>query len=246
MAEWGAMKKAAYFLIPVAILIVFALGLIIGGMYVRIQYLEGKVAGVQAQPGNNQQPVAPAGPPAAPTKVDVKISPDDPLKGNPNAKLTIVNFADFQCPFCARFHQEVGRQIIKDFVDTGKAKFVFKNLAFLGKESVDAANAALCAKEQNKFWEYHDKLFNSQSGENQGGFAPDKLKSFAAELGLNTTQFNSCLDSQKYNAQVMADNAEAGRVGFTSTPSTAVGTVPIIGAQPYTQFKAAIEAELTK
>lgn len=221
------------------VIIFFVLGAALGGMFVKIQYLEGKVAGAQTQP------TTPTGP-TVPTKVDVKVSPDDPLKGNPNAKLTIVNFSDFQCPYCARFHQDVEPQIIKDYVDTGKAKFVFKNLAFLGKESTDAANAALCAKEQNKFWEYHDKLFDSQSGENQSGFALDKLKGFAAELGLNTTQFNSCLDSQKYNAQVAADNAEAGRNGFTSTPSTAVGTTPIIGAQPYAQFKTAIEAELTK
>ncbi|MCL4398008.1 DsbA family protein [Patescibacteria group bacterium] len=231
------------------VIVFFALGLTLGGMYVKIQYLEGKVAGVNT--GTNNAPTAPSAPaapsqPSGPTKVNVNVTGNDPVKGNPNAKLTIVEFADYQCPYCARFQTDTLPQIIKDYVDTGKVKFVFKNLAFLGKESTDAANAALCAKEQNKFWEYHDKLFSSQSGENQGGFAIDKLKGFAASLGLNTSQFNDCLDKQKYNAQVTADQAEASKNGFQSTPSLAVGTTPVIGAQPYSQFKTLIDAELAK
>lgn len=224
------------------VLVVFVVGLALGGMFVKIQYLEGKVAGAQTAAPQPSAPSAPQGP----TTVNVNVTADDPIKGNPNAKLTIVEFADYQCPFCEKFFKDAYPQIIKDYVDTGKAKFVFKNLAFLGKESVDAANAALCAKEQNKFWEYHDKLFNSQNGENQGGFAVDKLKGFAVSLGLNAGQFNDCLDKQKYNAQVQADNAEANKNGFNSTPSVAVGSTPIIGAQPYPQFKTAIDAELAK
>lgn len=231
----------------VPVVLAFALGLAFGGMYVKIQHLEQRVAGVNTA-ANNAAPSVPSAPtaPSAPTKVNVAVSPNDPVKGSPNAKLTIVEFADYQCPFCARYQKDTLPGIIKDYVDTGKAKFVFKNLAFLGKESTDAANAALCAKEQNRFWEYHDKLFDSQDGENRGGFAVDKLKSFAAALGLNAAQFNSCLDGQKYNDQVSADNAEANKNGFQSTPSTAIGTTALVGAQPYAQFKVAIEAELSK
>jgi protein-disulfide isomerase len=234
------------FVTPLLVIVFFILGAAVGGMFVKIQYLEGKVAGVNT--AAVPSPAAPAAPtaPTGPTKVNVQVTADDPVKGNPNAKLTIVEFADYQCPYCARFQQDVLTQMIKDYVDTGKVKFVFKNLAFLGKESTDAANAALCAKEQNRFWEYHDKLFSSQNGENQGGFAPDKLKGFAAALGLNASQFNDCLDKEKYNAQVTADIAEANKNGFQSTPSTAIGTVPLIGAQPYAQFKTAIDAELAK
>ena len=192
-------------------------------------------------------PVPTAAPvPQKPTDVEVKVTADDPVLGKATAKLTIVEFGDYQCPFCGRFFKEIEPSIIKDYVDTGKVKFVYKNLAFLGKESSDAANAALCAKEQNKFWEYHDKLYSSQNGENQGTFSVDKLKNFAADLGLNTSKFNSCLDLQKYNSQVQADVAEAGKNGFTGTPSTAIGTVPVIGAQPYTQFKTIIDQELEK
>ena len=233
----------------IPVILAFALGLALGGMYIKIQYLEQRAAGVntvnQINAGNQGNQPAPSAP-SAPTKINITVSPTDPVRGNPNAKLTIVEFADYQCPFCARFQKDVLTPMLKEYVDTGKVRFVFKNLAFLGKESTDAANAALCAKEQNKFWEYHDKLFDSQNGENQGGFAPDKLKGFAAALGLNAAQFNSCLDAQKYNAQVTADNAEAAKNGFQSTPSTAVGNTPIVGAQPYAQFKTAIDAELAK
>lgn len=231
------------------ILLAAVIGAVIGGMYTKIRFLEAGYSGaekvVAAAPG---EPVAPAQPnvPQAPTKVDIQVTPDDSFKGSANAKLTIVEFGDYQCPFCGRFFEEIEPQIIKDYVESGKARFVYKNLAFLGKESTDAANAALCAKEQNKFWEYHDKIYNSQSGENQGAFSIDNLKKFAADLGLETVKFDSCLDSQKYNSQVEVDIAEAKKNGFQSTPSTAIGSTPLIGAQPYAQFKAAIEAELTR
>ena len=224
-------------------LVILIVGAALGGMFVKIQYLEGKIT-----PNTVAAPTAPTQPsaPTAPQKIDVKVDASDPVLGNPSAKLTIVEFADYQCPFCERFFTDTFPQIKKDYVDTGKAKFVFKNLAFLGKESTDAANAAMCAKEQNKFWEYHDYLFTHQGQENSGAFSPDKLKGFAVTLGLNAGTFNSCLDSAKYNAQVTADQAEASKNGFNSTPSTAVGSTSVVGAQPYAQFKAAIDAELAK
>lgn len=231
-----------------AAMIIFLLGAAMGAMYTRIQFYEGKLGPVAAVPSAPSVPTDPSLPtePVAPTEINVQVTDADPVKGNANAKVTIVEFADFQCPFCGRFHSQVLPEIIKEYVDTGKAKFVYKNLAFLGKESTDAANAALCAKEQNKYWEYHDHLYNNQNGENQGAFAPDILKKWAVDLGLNAAQFNTCLDTGKYNAQVEADVAEANKNGFNSTPSTAVGTTPIVGAQPYATFKAAIEAELAK
>ncbi len=234
--------KTPIFYVLGAVLI-FVIGAALGGMYVKIQYLEGK-AGTPAAAVPSA--AAPAGAPAAPTTVNVAVLDTDPVKGDPNAKLTVVEFADYQCPFCEQFFTNTAPQLLKDYVDTGKVKFVYKDLAFLGQESTWAANAALCAKEQNKFWEYHDYLFGHQGQENSGAFSQDKLKGFAATLGLNTTQFNSCLDSQKYNAQVTANQTEASKNSFNSTPSFAIGSTPIIGAQPYAQIKAAIDAELAK
>lgn len=215
-----------------AVVVVFLLGATLGGMYTKIQYLESK---------GSTAPIPVLGAQA----VDVKITDQDPFLGDPNATLTVVEFSDFQCPFCGRFFKDVAPQLKKDYIDTGKVKFVYKHLAFLGKESTDAANASECAKEQNKFWQYHDKLFNSQNGENQGTFSTDNLKKFAADLGLNTIQFNSCLDAQKYDDHVQADVAEANRLGFSSTPSTAVGDTPVIGAQPYNAFKTIIDQKLS-
>ena len=232
-------------------IILFVLGVVMGTMYTKIRFLEAgyggsaKAAAAAALPSVPTAPTQP-GAPQAPTKVNVQVTADDPVKGKSGAKLTIVEFGDYQCPFCGRFFKEVEPQIIKDYVDTGKVKFVYKNLAFLGQESKDAANAALCAKEQNKFWEYHDKIYSSQSGENQGTFSVVNLKKFAVDLGLDASKFNSCLDGQKYNSQVQADIAEANKNGFQSTPSIAVGTVAVIGAQPYAQFKTIIDAELAK
>lgn len=229
--------------------VIFVVGATVGGLYVRVQVLEEKLktGGNTAVAANQiaQQPTAPTAP-AAPTNVQVKLTSDDPVRGDQNAKVTVTEFADFQCPFCERFYSDAEASIIKDYVNSGKVKFVFKELAILGKESTDAANAALCAKEQNKFWEYHDYLYTHQGPENSGALSVDNLKKFAVTLGLNAEQFNTCLDANKYNNQVQADIAEATRLGFNSTPSIAVGSTPIIGAQPYAQFKTAIDAELAK
>ncbi|MEK7127594.1 MAG: DsbA family protein [Patescibacteria group bacterium] len=230
------------------IFIAFAVGAVMGGMYTKINFLQAgyrpAVTAPQVLAENTQAPPAPV--PQKPASINVNVTADDPVLGKASAKLTIVEFGDYQCPFCGRFFKEVQSAIVKDYVDTGKVKFVYKNLAFLGKESVDAANAALCAKDQNKFWEYHDKLYTSQNGENQGAFSLTNLKQFASDLGLNSLKFNACLDAQKYDSQVKADVAEAGKNGFTGTPSTVVGTVPVIGAQPYSQFKTIIDQELEK
>ncbi len=205
------------------------------------------VAGAQAPaPTGGTAPTGAPTPPPAPTKVQPQLTDTTPMQGNANAKVVLVEYADFQCPFCGKFFKEAFSQIKKDYIDSGKVKFYYKNLAFLGKESVDSANAAFCAREQGKFWDYHDYLFTHQQGENQGAFSVDNLKKFAADMGLNTASFNDCLDKQKYNAEIQADLADATKNGFNSTPSFAIGNTPLVGAQPYAQFKTALDAELAK
>ncbi len=120
------------------------------------------------------------------------------------------------------------------------------NLAFLGDESQWAAEASECADEQGKFWEYHDKLFASQSGENQGAFAKDKLKKFAADLNLDTTKFNACLDSGKFTQVIKDETQMAGSLGVQSTPTFLVNTTPVQGAQPFDTFSKLIEAAKQK
>ena len=107
---------------------------------------------------------------------------------------------------------------------------------FLGDESVLAAEAAECAGDQNKFWEFHDYLFSHHGGENQGAFSADNLKKFAQELGLDATAFNQCLDSGKYKAKVEEEKAFSSQIGVESTPSFLINGTPLVGAQPYEAF----------
>ena len=123
-------------------------------------------------------------------------------------------------------------------------RFVFRNLAFIGPESLRAAEAGECANEQDRFWDYHDKLFAEQAGENSGTFSDDNLKRFASELGLNTQQFNDCLDTNKYQAKVQQEIAQAQRLGIRSTPSVFVNGQLIENGSNYQALQAAIEKAL--
>jgi len=166
------------------------------------------------------------------------------FKGDPNAPVTIIEFADFQCPFCGRHATVTGPQIDQQYIQTNKVRLGFWNFAFLGPESNWAAEAAECAAEQGKFWEYHDKLFNSQAGENQGAFNKDNLKKFAEEIGLDAAAFNDCLDSGRYAQLIQDDSNAASALGVRSTPTFVINGQALLGAQPFEVFKQAIEKEL--
>lgn len=108
----------------------------------------------------------------------------NPLEGKPDAPVKLVEFADYQCPYCGMFKNQIESRLKLEYIDTGKASFDFRDFAFLGRESFDAALAARCAGGQGKFWPYHDKIFENQNGENQGVFSLENLKRFAIDLGL--------------------------------------------------------------
>jgi protein-disulfide isomerase len=130
--------------------------------------------------------------------------------------------------------------LLQQYVDTGEAQFVYKHSAFLGPESVWAAQAAECAADQGKFWEYHDLLFQRQKGENQGAFSKDNLIGFAKELGLDMTQFEPCLQDDKTLARVQADTQEGQQFGVRGTPTFFINGKPLVGAQPLEAFQNAI------
>jgi protein-disulfide isomerase len=130
--------------------------------------------------------------------------------------------------------------LLQQYVDTGEAQFVYKHSAFLGPESVWAAQAAECAADQGKFWEYHDLLFQRQKGENQGAFSKDNLIGFAKELGLDMTQFEPCLQDDKTLARVQADTEEGQQFGVRGTPTFFINGKPLVGAQPLEAFQNAI------
>lgn len=170
----------------------------------------------------------------------------DKTLGAADAPVVVTEYADYQCPYCKVFAEGAGRQLREEYVGAGQVRFVARNLAFLGDESLWAAEAAECAEDQNRFWDYHDKLYAAQGAENSGAFARENLKRFAAELGLDTAAFDSCLDSGKYEDQVRAERAEALRRQIRSTPSLLVNGQLVENGASYVVLRAAIEAALTQ
>jgi protein-disulfide isomerase len=176
---------------------------------------------------------------------------DEPFKGDGKAKVAVIEFSDYQCPFCARYSKEAYAQIEDDYVDTGKVKYVFRDLPLaFHKQAFKAAEAAHCGGEQGKFWEMHDFLFA-----NQTALGPEQLPGHAKSLGLDQAKFQQCLDSGKFAADIKKDMADAGTVGITGTPTFLIGVVQpgdgrvkvvkkLVGAKPYEEFKAAIDGML--
>ena len=170
--------------------------------------------------------------------------------GNEQANITIVEFADYQCPFCAQFNKETKDSIIENFVNTGKAKFLYKDLIVndgSDKASTLAASASYCAAEQGMYWEYHDELFKNSKGENTGWVTKDNLKQFANNIRVpDLMKFSDCVDSSKYTKIVLENDAFARNIGLQSTPSFIFynGTTPVAiqGAQPYEAFEQIITA----
>lgn len=209
--------------------------LILGGVLI-LAFLAGVVWVGTKIPGNDKGSGQPQ---VAGARVEVSTSPDDPVRGNPQAPVTIVEFSDFQCPFCARVEPTL-KQILKDYQD--QVRLFYKDFPLpIHQNAQNAALAALCAKEQEKFWEYHDKLF-----ENQEKLGVLDLKRYAQELGLATTQFNSCFESKKYQAQIDQDIKDGQAAGVQGTPAFFINGRLISGAQPFENFKAIIEEELKK
>ncbi len=134
--------------------------------------------------------------------------------------------------------------LIKQYVDTGKISIVYKHAAFLGQESVWAAEASECAANQGKFWAYHDLLFQKQSGENQGAFTKDKLIGFAQELKLDMSQFQPCLQNDQTLDRVQGDTRESQQAGVRGTPTFFINGQALVGAQPLEAFQAAIDQAL--
>ena len=202
---------------------------------------------VVQQPSAAAQPSV-ANPTAAPVQGQVQgpalqVSvDDDPVKGDKNAKVTIVEFSDYQCPFCGRFFRDTLPQIEEQYVRTGKIKMVFRDFPLSFHENAQkAGEAAECAEDQDKYWEMHDKLF-----QNQQKLAVTDLKQYAADLKLDTKKFNDCLDSSKHKAEVQKDMADGSSYGVSGTPAFFINGRKLVGAQPFSAFKSIIDAELDK
>jgi len=174
----------------------------------------------------------------------------EPTKGNGTAKVAVIEFSDYQCPFCSRYSKDTLPQIAADYIATGKIRYVFRDLPLsFHKQAFKAAEAAHCAGAQGKFWEMHDALF-----QNQSALAPEQLATHAKTVGVDDAQFTQCLDSGKFAADINKDIADAGAAGITGTPAFLVGVIQpdgrvkvvkkLSGAKPYAEFKAAIDSVL--
>lgn len=173
---------------------------------------------------------------------------NDPTKGDANAPVTIVEFSDFECPFCGRFRDNTLPLIIKNYIDTGKVKLVYRDfpLGNIHPQAMLAAQAAECANEQGRFWEYHNVIFD-----NQDSLSTDIYKVWASRVGLNMSQFNSCTLSQKYSDEVSRDIKDGQQAGVSGTPTFFIGpsdgkAIMLVGAQPYAVFSAAIDKALAQ
>jgi len=181
---------------------------------------------------------APTPTPSAGAPVDIKVTDSDHIRGNKNAKVTIVEFSDYQCPFCSRHHTTM-QQVMRDFPND--VRWVYKHfpLDSLHPYARKAAEAAECAGDQDKFWEYTDDLYA-----NQKSITPTYLSDLAKTIGLKSSQFEECLSSGKYVAKVNKDFSEGQAVGVSGTPGSVVNGQLIKGAVPYEQLKATIQNAL--
>lgn len=229
---------------PVLATLLVVAAFLLGILITKVQYLE--KGGTPTIVQNDQVGTTGNTPPAAGQKVDVGVG-HFPAQGDPNAKIKIVEFADFRCPFCEQFYKESESQIINDYVKTGKAVLYFRHFAFLGPASVVAANAAECANEQGKFWEMHNYFFDNQPPESDTSmYTVDKLTGVAGTLGMDTNKFSTCLTANTYQKNVDKDQSEGQTAGVSGTPTMFINGVAIVGAEPYATIKTQIDQELSK
>ena len=179
----------------------------------------------------------------------INLENGSPPLGSESAPITIVEFGDYQCEACYHWFHNTRDTLIDNYIKKGKAKLVFVDMPFIGRDSKIAAQASYCAEDQGKYWEYHAMLYTFQEGENSGWADRDRLNSFAFSLDMNMDEFNDCMDSSKYKNRVNANEKEAMKQGVQSTPTFIIISEDgkkeqFSGAQPYSVFSATIESML--
>lgn len=175
------------------------------------------------------------------TSISLLIDNASPILGSKDAPITMIEFGDYQCFYCNKFYHDIEPDIVKNYINTGKVRLVFKDFIIIGQDSVNAAHAAHCAQEKGKFWEYHDALYNNWAGENTGWASSQNLKAFAKQIGLNETQFSQCMSESRYLPVIQGSLSNAKDLGLTGTPDFFIlspdhSVTKIVGAQPYEVF----------
>lgn len=252
-------KTSSFLSTPTAILVgavMISLAILMSGGVLKL-----KGTGVKPPTGAVAQ--ATSAPDDAPEEEDTgpfKVSvDDDPILGDKDAPVTIIEFSDYECPFCKRHFDQTYPDLKKDYIDSGKVKLVFRDLPlpFHDPMATTEAIAANCAKEQGGdevYFKMHDIMFEKTTS-NGNGLRKDDLYKFATDLGLNSANFKSCLDSEKYKDEVQKDLSDANSVGASGTPTFFIGKstsgkeiegTKLVGAQPYSAFKTLIDQKLAE
>ncbi|MCA9477896.1 MAG: DsbA family protein [Nanoarchaeota archaeon] len=228
---------------PIMLVLAIAQTLLLLTIAIQLSGMDGSSLAKEATKTGDTQVAAPSAaddtaPAAAPTVDMSKFTGH--TEGADDAPVTIVEWSDFECPYCGRFYSQTLGSIRSDYVDSGKVKIIFKNFPLsFHPQAQKAAEAAECAGDQDMFWEMHDMLFEKGV---TGGV--DSFKQFAADLGLDTQKFNTCLDSGEKASITAADQAEGVANGITGTPGFIINGQKVSGAQPYAVFQQVIEAAL--
>lgn len=221
----------------VAVLIFIAGGL--AGYFLAKYAFDYGITQAAGQVANQPDPSAPQfQPTAAPTRIDNVKTDDDPQLGPDSAKVTIVEFSDFQCPYCKRFRDTTFDALVEKYGDDIRIVYRDFPLSFHPQAQI-AAEAAECANEQEKFWEMHDVIYA-----NQEILSDDAYSGFASQLDLDTGKFDECLSSNKYAEEILADQKDGEAYGVTGTPTFFINGWILIGAQPLSEFEKLIDQEL--
>ena len=217
-----------------------------GAILIAALMISGSVVFYSLNTGNLGANIKQADDTVAGQKIDVSVD-DDAFIGNEKAKGTVVECSDFQCPFCRSFWSGAYQQIKKEYIDTGKIKFVYRDYPLPFHSAAQAsAEASECAGDQDKFWQMHDKIFGEQAKQGTGtvAYGVSELKKWASQIGLDSAKFNQCLDSGKYKSEVEKDLADGSAYGVSGTPTFYINGKVLVGAQPFSAFKAIIDEEL--
>jgi len=173
------------------------------------------------------------------------IDNGSPIIGNPNAPITVLEWGDYQCTFCFRFHESSLNILLAEYIDTGKVKLVFKDFPLNGPDSILAAEASYCAEDQGRYWAYHNELYTNWAGERTGWINYASLNKFAKSIDLEIEQFSSCLNDHKYRQKVLELEKFGRAVGIDATPSFLIFNdekiIKIRGNQPIDAFRQAID-----
>jgi protein-disulfide isomerase len=181
--------------------------------------------------------------------MDTFVSNGSPILGDPDAPITLVEFGDYQCHYCNVFFQSIEKDILKNYVDTGKVKIIFKDYNIIGEDSVKASQGAHCANDQGLFWEYHDILYSNWTGENNGWASSENLAIFAQQIGLNINKWSECMNKGSHSQIILKSNDDARTLELTGTPAFFIinsdGKVSkLFGAQPFEVFKKIFDEQL--